>query len=228
MFDMTKYKLTAGILSVVLLGAGIGYGVAHLIVSERLEDITSQVKLDIASQQTTVASLSEVMARGGVDEVTATVIKDCAADERARFDSLLGRLGDTLPRSELLDLSRLFDRCASYYARQKAVMAARFEREVEVYDQFAQRLLSLVPNADLSTYAASTWKELAQYEREQSELFETLVSLQGQIIDALVAGKVAGDPVIAELLTTVRETQEMQAYNVAKMGELRAQLPSAI
>lgn len=212
----------------MVLVVALSVGVSSVIISERLEDATNQIKLDIASQQTTIASLSEVMSRGGVDEVTASVIKDCAADERARFDSLLGRLGNTLPRAELLELSRLFDRCASFYARQKAVMAARFEREVEVYDQFAQRLPALLPNADLSPYAAATWKELASFERKQSDLFETLVALQGQIIEALVSGKGASDPAIAQLLATVRETQEMQAYNVAKMGELRAKLPSAI
>jgi hypothetical protein len=107
-------------------------------------------------------------------------------------------------------------------------MAARFEREVQVYEQFTQRLQTLEPRIDLNTYATPTWKELAHYEREQSTLFETLVTLQGQIIVALVAGKGVGDPALAELLTMVRETQEMQAYNVAKMRDLRSQLPSAI
>lgn len=217
--------LVAGMLVVVV---SIGYLTARMIVAERLEDATNQIKLDIAQQQTTIASLSEVMSRGGVDEVTATVIKDCAADERDRFDLLLGRLGDGLPRNELLELSRLFDRCASYYARQKAVMAARFEREVQVYDSYIARLPTLVPQADVTPYAALTWQELARFEREQSQLFETLVRLQGEIIDTLVSGKTTSDPAITQLLGTVRETQEMQAYNVAKMSELRTKLPSAI
>jgi hypothetical protein len=225
---MKSNKLTAGVVLLVLMVTLLGYSIVQFVVTERLEDATNQIKLDIASQQTTISALSEVMSRGGVDEVTALVIKDCAADERARFDTLLGQLGDNLPRGELLDLARLFDRCASYYARQKAVMAARFVREVEVYEQFTHRLLTLQPGVDLSAYATPIWQELAYIEQEQSNLFETLVSLQGGIIEALVAGKGVRDPAIEELLTAVRETQEMQAYHVAKMSELRNQLPSAI
>jgi hypothetical protein len=225
---MKSNKLTAVVVLLVLMVTLLGYSIVQFVVTERLEDATNQIKLDIAGQQTTIATLSEVMSRGGVDEITALVIKDCGADERARFDTLLGQLGDNLPRGELLDLARLFDRCGSYYARQKAVMAARFVREVEVYEQFTHRLLTLQPGADLSTYATPIWQELAYIEQEQSNLFETLVGLQGGIIEALVAGKGVRDPAIDELLTAVRETQEMQVYHVAKMSELRNQLPSAI
>lgn len=225
---MEKNKALLYTVVVALVAVSLGYGVARFVISERLEDATAQIKLDVAAQQTTISSLSEVMARGGVDEVTASVIKDCAADERDRFDVLLGRLGNSLPRTELLELSRLFDRCASYYARQKAVMAARFEREIEVYDSYIMRLPTLLPDIDLSPYALPVWQELATLERAQSQVFETLVQLQGQIIDALVAGKTPTDPALIELLTSVREAQEMQTYNIAKMAELRTQLPSAI
>jgi hypothetical protein len=204
------------------------YGGAQLVVAERLDDAQSLHKLDIAGQQTVVVSLSEIMTRGGVDTVTATVIRDCEPRERDRFDLLLGKLGTSMPASELSELSRLFDRCASYYARQKAVMAARFEREVEVYELLTSRLTTLVPSEDVSGYHVTTWKEIARIEREQAMLFDKLVRLQGEIIEALMAGKGIGAPEVDTLLNAVRETQEMQAYNVVTLASLRSSLPLAI
>jgi len=225
-------KLTVRTLSYGVLGMSVvvilAYAGAHLVVSERLDDAQNQQKLDIALQQTIVVSLSEIMTRGGVDTVTAAVIKDCEPVERDRFDFLLGKLGITIMANELSELSRLFDRCASYYARQKAVMAARFEREVEVYELLTNRLTTLAPREDLSVYRVETWKEIARIEREQATLFETLVRLQGEIIDALVAGKNATTSEVVTLLNSVRETQEMQAYNVVTMSNLRSSLPQAL
>jgi hypothetical protein len=212
----------------VVVTIAISYVSAMVIVKERLSDLTSEATLAVATQLTTVSTLSEVMSLGGVDSVTESVIKDCAPSERNRFDELLGRLSAGVPQTELTELSRLFDRCAPFYARQKAVMAARLEREVEVYELLTEQLLRINPQADVERFALPTWQELVSFEQDQSELFNRLVSLQGSIIDTLLLGNSVSSPEIAALLKEVSEVVQMQTYNSTKISELRASLPTAL
>ncbi|MBY0310027.1 hypothetical protein K2Q16_02710 [Patescibacteria group bacterium] len=214
--------------AVVVLAVALGYLTASIIVKERLSGMTAEATLDIASQLTTVSTLSEVMARGGVDSITESVIKDCVPNERNRFDDLLGRLSGGLSQTELSELSRLFDRCAPFYSRQKAVMTARLQREVELYELLTERLLRVSPQADVAQFSVATWQQLVGYEIEQSTLFERLVLLQGDIIDTLMAGKTVSSPEIATLLKEVSEVVQMQTYNATKINELRASLGTAL
>lgn len=216
------------VVAAVVLAAAVGYVTATVVIRERLSDMTAEATLDIATQLTTISTLSEVMARGGVDSVTASVIKDCAPGERNRFDELLGRLSAGLPRTELTELSRLFDRCAPFYSRQKAVMAARLEREVEVYHLLTERLVRIAPHANVDEFALKTWQELVTFERDQSGLYERLVTLQGDIIETLLSGKAVSSNEIAALLKEVGEVVQMQTYNATRINELRTSLPTAL
>lgn len=221
----TVYWYSAG---VVLAAVLLGYGVAVFVVADRLREEGGMARLDMAEQLTIVASLSEVMARGGADAVTDSVIKDCPAAERSRFDALLANLDDGIPRAELQELSRLFDRCASFYARRKAVMVARFEREVELYGQLTERYLRLNAQDSDPSFFTAEWQELARYEREQSTHFDQLVKLQGDIIESLLSGSTLVSPELAGLLKEVQEVQQMQAYNAVKMKEIRNALPTSL
>lgn len=225
---MTMTRSFQFMAAMVVLSVAIGYVVGTIVVKQRLSGMTAEAELDIAAQLTTVTALSEVMARGGVDTVTETVIKDCAPGERNRFDDLLGRLSAGLTQTELSELSRLFDRCAPFYSRQKAVMTARLEREVELYRLFSERLLRINPRADVERFAVTTWQELVDFEIEQSVLYERLVALQGQIIETLLSGKAVSSPEIATLLKDVSEVVQMQTYNATKINELRASLPTTL
>jgi hypothetical protein len=210
------------ILTLVLLGlAGVS---GYLVSGLRFAHVTDGIREDVAFQLATLTALSDIMARGGVDEVTEKVIRDCPGPERQQFDELLGRLSPEMSRGELETVSRLFDRCAAFYSRQKAVMVARFEREVQYFSQLIERYEQLVIVRD-ERYNVLPWQELAQYEMRQSELFDQLVVLQGDIIAALLAGDL--DTTTA-LRTQVAEVQEMQQYNAVQMRALRESLPVAL
>lgn len=221
---MTKPNVIKIIVAIVLLSIGIGFLTAQLIVSNRLQESISEARVDIAEQKATVSALSEVMARGGVDTVTETVIKDCPSGERDRFDSLLSRLNGGIATFELQELSRLYDRCAAFYARRKAVMTARLEREVEVYELLTNRLKTVSHEEPTSDSQIQEWKELVGLEKSQTETFERLVALQGNILNELLKGGSAERPEIVKLLEEVKETYEMQTYNSVQMDEVRSTL----
>lgn len=212
----------------VIIALGFGYGAGIFSEKERLEEIVAESKLETVSQQTVLATLSEAMSRGGSDSITEQVIKDCSANERNRFDDLLARLAGGLGRSELVELSRLFDRCGSFYARQKAVMAARLEREVEVYAKTVERELRLVGGGESEGYALSDWQELVKLEKDQSELFSKLVVLQESIISTLLEGETQDSQKIKGLLEEATEVYEMLSYTAVKLKEKRDSLPTAL
>ena len=95
-----------------------------LISREKLEDLKSTLEVQITEQRALLSTIAETTARNGADEVTERVITDCALDERAQFDELLGKLDTGLNRTELVILERLFGRCGSFYSERKSVMVA--------------------------------------------------------------------------------------------------------
>lgn len=211
----------------MLIGIGAvvgGYFFGQSVVNKRLADVVALSQVEIAEQLDTVASVSEVMASGGVDAVTERVIKDCPVAERNRFDELLSKLNGGLARPELQELSRLYDRCASYFSRRKAVMAARLEREVEIYELLTKRYYLLADADDSNLYTIKEWMELVALEKSQSAVFERLVTMQGSIISELLIGRTVNSDELKELLREVGEAQQMQTYNAVKMTELRATL----
>jgi hypothetical protein len=87
--------------------------------------------------------------------------------------------------AELLEVENLFNACGDYFAQQKAMMSARFEREYEVYLDFIDMLKLIDPKADGITYDTDGWKILVDKEKKRSELMVKLVAIQGDIIQAM-------------------------------------------
>lgn len=205
----------------LLIAAGAGYTAALFVGQERLEEAAHAATLETRDQLTVLASLAEVMARGGADQVTEQVIKDCSSSERIRFDDLLGRLQVGLSRPELLELSRLFDRCGPFYSQQRAVMAARFLREVEMFKKAYDRQLLLAGEDSTAGLQVNEWQQLASLEQSQSEQLARLVELQRDIIAVLLEGETPTSERTIGLLAEVKEVVEMQSYNALKMKEVR-------
>jgi hypothetical protein len=216
-------------LKTVLLGAAILLAFAYvggiLIARERLSDLQSVLKVQIADQQGLLRTIAETTARNGADTVTEDVVKDCAVDERTTFDELLGKLDTGLNKSDLVTLERLFGRCGSFYAERKSLMVARLNREVEVYENYVAQL-NEIGGADVALYKVSLWKDLASEEKKQSEAFSALVEHQDRIISSLIDGKSATSPEIKIILDQVKEVQNVlfEANNAA--AEKRKELIS--
>ena len=208
----------------VVLGAAIllafAYVGGHLIARERLEDLQNELLVQVTKQQTLLTTIAETTARNGADDVTEIIIKDCSIDERTQFDALLERLDAGLSQAELSVLERLFGRCGTFYAERKSVMVARFEREVEVYENYVTQL-SHISSADIEDLNVSLWKQLVEDEKKQSTEFSALVDNQDKIISALLSGKNTTSPEIITILDEVKRVQQSLADASTSAGEKR-------
>lgn len=196
-----------GILTILLLVAAVWY-ISILIVTERTENVTSLIKVQVAEQRALLTSIAETTARNGADQVTESVIRDCSVSERTSFDSLLGRLDAGLSRTELVELERLFGRCGSFYAERKLVMSSRLEREIGVYENYVLQLAELTSERSVGEYQIETWKRLSEQEQALSTEFSKLVDLQDNIISTLLEGKSRDSEEIQAILREVRDTQD--------------------
>lgn len=214
-------------LVLLVLGSGlIMYLVLSDIANGRIDDVTNSLQVQLSEQQSLIATIAEITARNGADEVTESIVRDCVTTDRIRFDELLGRLNAGLYWNELNELESLFGRCADFSAQRKSVMVARFSREVEVYEAYVNQLALIAGESDVEAYRVSSWQQLVEEERKQSELFSKLVVLQEQIIDALLQGKSANSEEIQKILTEVSATQDTLLVANSQAKQLRSELIS--
>lgn len=217
-----KYKN----LIIMCIGIVAAYVVIMAVVQEKLEDLQSQIKLQISEQETLLATIAETTARNGADTITESIVKDCNMVERTRFDELLGSLDRGLSVTELTELERLFGRCGSFFSERKSVMVARLSREIEVYDAYVSQLAMITSQDDIENYNVSMWQQLAREEQRQSEIFTELVGLQDKIITTLLSGKSVDSPEIIAVLNEVKQAQEALMVANKLATEARAALIS--
>lgn len=218
--NLKKYKWPL----VLLTTFGLALLISSYIVSERLQTFEATSRVQIAEQEALLSTIAETTARNGADSITESIVQDCQIDDRSRFDTLLGSLDNGLQRYELIELERLFDSCGSFYAERKAVMVARFAREIEVYESYVEHLSAITGKDEVEEYQVGAWKNLAAGEKTQSALFSSLVRLQKEIIDALLSGKTASSEEIVTILNEVRETREELLYTKTQTDGIRTGL----
>ncbi len=215
-----KYKwFLLGILFLLLVALLSSY-----IVNQRTEDLESTIRIQLAEQQALLSTIAETTARNGADSITESIVRDCAIDDRSRFNKLLGSLDSVLPRYELIELEQLFVLCGNFYSERKAVMVSRFAREIGVYGSYVEQLSSLTGKKQNDNYSLDQWKSLIANEEVQSDLFSTLVRSQKKIIDTLLEGRAADSEEIGVILSQVRETKEALILSKTQADKLRAEL----
>lgn len=190
-----------------LLGILVVYFVASLVVNQRLNELQLQTQLLISEQEVLLAAIAQTVSRNGADEITEKIISDCNLAERIRFDELLSSLDRGLNQTQLTELERLFGRCGNFFAERKSIMAARLEREIEVYEMFVRQLDNITQDDSLDTYQIDVWNNLAELETKQSQLFFELVAVQDRIITLLLDGN---SPNSEEVQLTLQEANELQ------------------
>ncbi len=202
------------------------YALTAGIVDSRLNEYKETLTGQIAEQETLLAAIAETIARGGADTITESIIRDCTLSERASFDDLLGRLNSSLSYSQLVELERLFGRCASFFSERKSVMSARFAREIEVYENHVIQLSAIDGNDLSEKYSVDSWHALAAEEQKQNELFTELVQLQEEIIKTLLEGSSIDSTEIVDILTRVSEVQGILAVSSQQAAAIRSELVS--
>lgn len=208
----------------LLAFAALVYVLVVVIVQQKLKDLHHQIQVQISQQQTLLTAIAETTSQNGADATTEAIVHDCNPTERTDFDTLLGRLDKGLSPTELTTLERLFARCGSFYSQRKSVMVARLARETEVYGSYVDQLKIVSDKKTIDSYKVDTWKKLAEQEQKQSESFTKLVSLQGSIIEALLARKGAESPEVKSVLEEVRETETALSEANQNATEIRKTL----
>lgn len=214
---------------VILLAVGfivLVYALALAVSSMKFATAKQNLETQLAEQKSLLISLAEITARNGTDSVTDSIIKDCAVAQRTEFDALLGSLDQGLSQEDLFKLERLFGRCGSFYSEKKALLTARLNREVEIHATFVDQLDILNQHSKTKEYKVEEWKTIASLEQKQSSLFIELVSLQSEIIQALISDNAPDSQKIKEILTRVKTTQESLADTSNKISKLEPELES--
>jgi hypothetical protein len=185
--------------------------VASLIVGlteYRLKNLRTELTVRIEEQQARLIQTANAAAQNGAGMLAPALINDCPVAERTKFETLLGRLDDGLPPTELFELDRLFGRCGAFYAERKSVIVAQLKREVEVYESYVAQLYTLKTVPTEKKYQLEEWNELVLIESNRAVLLMKLVSLQEAIIGALLEGNTPASESVKAILVEVATTQE--------------------
>lgn len=204
-----------------LLGAIV---LGLFIASQRLEAYVATVSEQQSNQSARLIAMADLLARNAVDEAGQALVQDCPVNERVRFDDLLGRLDQGLTSAELQEVDGLFASCASYQADRKALMVARFTREVEAYAETEALLATLITSDSTTKENLNKWEQLLTLEQKQSASLNALVVAQQEIITTLISGKASDSPEMTAILDGVRETQEALLFAGTQATTLRGEL----
>lgn len=204
-------KISKPYLTACIFGAIVFLGASYY-VTQLKEEVALIMQVRIAEQEQTLAAIAEITDQNGADSVAADIIRDCPADSRIRFESLLNRLG-SLSGAELVEIESLFDACASFFSERKAIMVARMEREFEVYRDYVDLYTKLDVRTVPTQYQVSDWEKLTQLEKRRGDLLREQVAIQATIIAALQEGLSITSDLEKELVRAQQITQEAGALN---------------
>lgn len=210
-------------LAILLACIGCVFYVSSYYVEQQKEQIVDGLTIEILEHEKTLSTIAEITDRNGADTVVESIIIDCSAENRQRFELLLNNLSSLSP-NELLEVEDLFDGCARFFSSRKAVMVARMEREYEVYKSLVDLLKILDGTIVNEQYNIEAWGQLVSFEKKRSSIFDQQVRVQYEIIKALQNGERVNSEVITTMLTEAQNiTQEATVVN-RQIDALRATL----
>lgn len=223
---MTKFKSWLNVKNIVIfsLGAIVLYFWVISLVNLRLNNLETSLRRLISDQEKSLVNMVELIARNGADVRIESLVKDCAIDERNKFDNLLSRLDSSLTNQELTELERLFGRCGDFFSNKRLAMSMLLSREVEIYDAYVRQLEIVNNESLLEFYKLSQWHDLVGVEQSIAESFRGLVITQEKIINRLLLGSKSDSSEILEILEEVKLYQAaLTAQNIEAVN-LRTQI----
>jgi len=210
-----RVQVALGLLCVVF-SILVGVFVAH----NNIQDFEEAIRIRLVEQRSVLISLAELTDSNGADESISQIITDCS--RRNEYESLLITL-DTLSQRELLTLQTLSDSCGGFYSERKALMVAKFERELESYKDLIT-LLTLLTRTDIDIYELSRWNELFLLEKNRSTLLTDQNLLQEKIITLLISGATPTSVSVQKLVAEAREIAQLLMTNGQTIDSIRESL----
>lgn len=218
--EINKRKIWPAIIFVALFVLG-----AYWYLDVKKEAYLSIITDVVTEEERKLSELSTTLSNSGwYDE--RPIVSDCSQVKRARFDNLLSRLS-SLSRSELTELDGIFDGCAFYFSTVQSVKVSNLKREVGFYNDQLRTMSVFSPEAEEKLLTITTWDEFVRLAEEQSDLVTELVTIQGEIIDLLIAFNSSESTAVKTLVSRAQEVRENIIFLEQKMGELRTSLLSS-
>jgi hypothetical protein len=196
------------------------------VVKDELSRANMAIDIQIKDQELALVEIADVTRQNGADEVTESIVVDCAPTERQRFDGLLNQLSTAISRTELMELDSLFFKCGSFFADRKAIMAVRLEREASIYTDYVALRTELIGTDERLSKRQVLWEQVAKDELALATEFNELVDLQREIIMTLLAGKDRNSPEISATLAKVNEVRNAMTIRVSQIENARQELRS--
>ena len=183
---------------------------AAAIVNNQQDRLISELRSQIRSQHEILATLTIETDKNDTDETFAGLVKDCTA--RQRFEELLNKL-TSLQRRELIELQQLFEDCGDFHAVRKSFLVYRLEREYEVLREEVLLLEEVIEDATLVA-EVSAWGAIVGDEQKRSILLDEQVSLQREMISALLKGQRINSKELTEMITHTKSiVEELEAVD---------------
>ncbi|MEZ4104336.1 MAG: hypothetical protein R3B60_03555 [Candidatus Paceibacterota bacterium] len=183
MTETTKRQYT--FIGGIVLGILVIYFLSTAISDKKLNSVKILLDNEIENQLILVKELASITGRGGGNELTEAVVPKCPIETRQKFDSLLSSLDKGLTKIELTELNSLFNQCGYVFVGQRTVMLSQLQREIEIVEQMVLQR-SILGDFDEVAVDISGWKELVSLEKSIRDEFESLVTVQRQIILSLL------------------------------------------
>lgn len=200
----------------------VGLGVLLLALITYIQ-INKYLDAGLNQKEAEMSVLSLLIDRNAPTEKVSRIIRDC--NERDRFDTLLGNLGNLKP-TELNEAVSLFDACAGYTARVKQMSVFEFENTFAVYNELykVEKMLRFYTGDRARVHSA--WRELVELEDERSNYYEEQVSLQKEIMLALQSGEKNNSPAVTERVRKAEILGQNLGQVDATIDALRATIVS--
>lgn len=160
----------------------------YFIESLRFSDMTALVN----KRENVLREYATLLRENAATVEVSNIARDCASEQRAEYDNLLGNLG-SLTRPQLVSLNQVFSECAYFYPDQQAMMVLLFSREFEAFDEMLSTIEQASTLTDTRTNERLLWRKLVELETVRSELGLELVQVQKRIVSALLAGTPVND-----------------------------------
>ena len=213
--------IIAGVITLFIISF---FGIKQYLYGQSKLALT-QIDAAISAQELLLVKLADITRVNGADAPTERIIVDCKATQRQRFDVLLDSLSGAITAVELAELDTLFYKCGGFYADRKSVMATRLVREVQIFSDYITLRESLQKMPSDQSKKIQSWQALAEAELKTAEYFNSLVSLQGTIINELCTGKSSASP---EIVATLGEVNKVRGQMVVLSKQIEVNKTEAL
>lgn len=212
-------------ISLIVLTTVIVSGMSYWWFGKTVREVQTAMADSISMQSERLQTLTLSINTPSATMSRMSVVTDCSIEDRVRFDTLLSSLS-TINRADLLELNQLFAVCAFYYTSARQIGTAELEREVSVYKDMVSIATMLHHSPELDDQIR-TWERFIEVEKTLNILHTELVTIQQQIVVALLAGKLVDSTDVQLFVAKAQEVRGNISYQGQQIDQLRTELLSS-